>query len=433
MKKNILWVFVISPLFLLAQSQGIFFENNLSWQQILEKAKNEHKYVFVDCYATWCGPCKLMDKNIYPMDSIGDFMNKTFISVKIQMDTTNRDDAKIQQWYGMAHAIEAKYHIAAYPTYIFFSPEGVAVHKDMGGKDINSFLAMAIAAMDPQQQYYTLLTNYRKGDTDYTSMPVLANAASRVGQDSLSEKVARDYIHNYLEVEEDEQKVWTRENIIFLNQYISVIHLNDAIFKMYFHNREKIDATMKARHFADRIINYIIYRDKISPMVSMALNEGSEPNWHRLEYMIRRTYADFYAKNNIILGQLDYYERKKLWKNYVRCFIKQQELKGIDTLSSSWDNSFALNNAAYEVFKYSVNNRELKEALCWINLALPMPNNNISEAQELDTKANILYKLGRKTDALALEEKSHSLSPRDYGIIVNYEKMKSGQPTWSTE
>ncbi len=39
-------------------SKVIHFENGLSWEQIKEKAKAEHKYIFVDCYATWCGPCK---------------------------------------------------------------------------------------------------------------------------------------------------------------------------------------------------------------------------------------------------------------------------------------------------------------------------------------------------------------------------------------
>jgi thiol:disulfide interchange protein len=45
-------------------SKGINFENNLSWEQVKEKAKAENKYIFVDCYATWCGPCKAMDKEV---------------------------------------------------------------------------------------------------------------------------------------------------------------------------------------------------------------------------------------------------------------------------------------------------------------------------------------------------------------------------------
>jgi thiol:disulfide interchange protein len=45
-------------------SKGIRFEHGLSWAQVKEKAKAENKYIFMDCYATWCGPCKAMDKNV---------------------------------------------------------------------------------------------------------------------------------------------------------------------------------------------------------------------------------------------------------------------------------------------------------------------------------------------------------------------------------
>jgi len=414
-------------------SKGIFFEDNLSWQQILEKAQKENKYIFVDCYATWCGPCKLMDKDVYPVDSIGDFMNKNFISVRVQMDTTKHDDARIQEWYGAADTIKGNYHLAGYPSYLFFAPQGAAVHKDMGAKDAKSFLAMAMAGMDPQQQYYTLLVNYRnRKSKNYALMPVLANAARRAGQDSLSEQVAHDYIQHYLETLPGEQ-LWTRENIMFLSGHRKAISLNDAIFKMYFHDREKIDLAMNKKHFSDNLINDLLYRDMVNPIVDRALNENHEPNWHQLERMVANTFDDFYARNNVIRGQLAYYKVKKMWKNYVKYYIKQQELNGIDSLISSWGNNFTLNNAAYEVFQYSGNKRELEKALDWINRALPMPNDNRSEAEELDTKANLLYKLGRKADGLVLEGKSHSILPFDKDIAANYDKMKSGLPTWVTE
>ncbi|MBO9572315.1 MAG: hypothetical protein J7497_08925, partial [Chitinophagaceae bacterium] len=37
-----------------AADSGINFEVRLTWQQIKDKAKAENKFIFVDCYATWC-------------------------------------------------------------------------------------------------------------------------------------------------------------------------------------------------------------------------------------------------------------------------------------------------------------------------------------------------------------------------------------------
>ena len=41
----------------------VFAQTNfqeLTLAKALEKAKIENKYVFVDCYTSWCGPCKMM-------------------------------------------------------------------------------------------------------------------------------------------------------------------------------------------------------------------------------------------------------------------------------------------------------------------------------------------------------------------------------------
>src|SRR5688572_7384578 len=106
------------------QSDGINFQHDLAWDQILAKAKSENKYVFVDCYATWCGPCKDMDKNVYPQENVGKFFNAKFISVKVQMDKTSNDSRMVKQWYDDAEKLMSKYQVTAFPTFLFLSPDG---------------------------------------------------------------------------------------------------------------------------------------------------------------------------------------------------------------------------------------------------------------------------------------------------------------------
>ena len=61
------------------QSNGIKFEKkNLTWKDVKQKAKNEKKYIFIDAYTTWCGPCRYMSKNIFPQKEVGDFFNENF-------------------------------------------------------------------------------------------------------------------------------------------------------------------------------------------------------------------------------------------------------------------------------------------------------------------------------------------------------------------
>jgi len=430
MRKVLVWLLIMGPFLLNAQDRGIQFVHNLSWREILQKAKAENKYVFVDCYATWCGPCKIMDRNIYSVDSVGSFMNAKFIAVKLQMDTTGQDDEDTRRWYETAHRIEQQYHIGVYPTYLFFAPDGHAVHKDLGFKGSDDFMSMAVAAMDSSGQYYTLLAAYRRGDKNYRMMPVLADAAARLGQDSLSIQVSRDYKLNYLRMLPENAR-WTMENILFVNRHSAVVNYRDGILQSYYQNRSTIGSVMNEPTYADYLINTLVYRDLIKPAIDNALTARSKPSWNRLRKKIAKSYNKKYVDNNMLRGHIEYYRSAKKWNSYVKYFIRQEGQKGIETWTKSEINGVILNNDAYEIFQYSNRRQYLKLALSWVNRALPMSERLYPVA--LDTKANILYKLGRKEEGFSLEEQSHKLSPRDADITTNYEKMKKGLPTWLLE
>ena len=113
----------------MAQSKSIQWTGGLSWNEILQKSELENKYIFIDAYATWCKPCKEMDNNIYRNDTIADFFNDRFISVKLQMDKTKADDAFVKSWYEIADSLKKNYRIDGYPTFIFLSPAGVKYNR----------------------------------------------------------------------------------------------------------------------------------------------------------------------------------------------------------------------------------------------------------------------------------------------------------------
>ncbi len=118
--KKVLIIFAFLPLIISAQEDsGLKFESGRTWQQVKEKAKAENKYIFVDCYATWCGPCKQMDREVFSKSEVADQINKDFIAVKIQMDKTDLDKEDIKRWYNDAKVIQNTYTITAFPTYLF--------------------------------------------------------------------------------------------------------------------------------------------------------------------------------------------------------------------------------------------------------------------------------------------------------------------------
>ena len=67
--KKIILLFTCMFVIVSAFAQTNF--RNLTLEKALEKAKTEDKYVFIDCYTSWCGPCKMMAEKILPLEEVG--------------------------------------------------------------------------------------------------------------------------------------------------------------------------------------------------------------------------------------------------------------------------------------------------------------------------------------------------------------------------
>ncbi len=113
---KLLCILSLLPLMTAAQQEdiGIKFETSLSWQQLLKKAKAENKFIFMDCYASWCIPCKKMDVEVFTNPEVAEFINNRFVAVKVQMDNTTSDSESAN--------IQRKYSIQSFPTYLFLIP-----------------------------------------------------------------------------------------------------------------------------------------------------------------------------------------------------------------------------------------------------------------------------------------------------------------------
>ena len=61
----------------------------LSYTEAIELAAKENKMVFIDFYTTWCGPCKRMSKEVFPQQEVGEYFNRTFISLKLDAEKEN--------------------------------------------------------------------------------------------------------------------------------------------------------------------------------------------------------------------------------------------------------------------------------------------------------------------------------------------------------
>ena len=81
MKKTLLaFVFGMLVLSAFPQKKALFLDNE-PWENVLKQAQKANKMVFVDCYTSWCVPCKHLMNVIFPQKIVSDYLDSTFICV----------------------------------------------------------------------------------------------------------------------------------------------------------------------------------------------------------------------------------------------------------------------------------------------------------------------------------------------------------------
>ena len=141
-------------------AQGIKFVES-SYNEALKQAEQENKLLFMDCYTSWCGPCRLLANRVFPNDSIGQFFNKHFISLKVDMEK------------GEGPALARQYGVKAYPTLLFIDPSTQEiVSQVVGFRTVKALLEDAQKAANPNRNLQGLAAQFNENPAN----PTIASA-----------------------------------------------------------------------------------------------------------------------------------------------------------------------------------------------------------------------------------------------------------------
>lgn len=412
-------------------AQGIKFEEGINWEQIQSKAKMENKIIFVDCYATWCAPCKEMDKTVFADKSVVKYMSQNYISLRVQMDSTAKDDANTKLLYPLAKSFTKNYQISALPTFLFFSPDGNLLHKGIGFKGIKDFNTLISDAANPEKQYGSVISNWQSGKTPLKDLPALAQMIRDEYNDKkLSDQVVRDYMTRYLN-QLDESDFFIKENLRFLGKNASMITSEDKAFKLFYYNSLKVDSILINGYpeikngYAKMVLKAVITKEEIDPVVSNADLSKKTPDWNDVEKKIRRKFDKNIAYVAVLDVKVKWYEKNRKWDDYIIYLVKQ-----LDTYGKKDDvKADMLNNIAWKVFKYSNDKTLMNKAVSWSEIAISKTKgDDYLSITCIDTKACLLYALGNKEEAIIVEEEALSKFPKWAPFIKQrLEKIKMGE------
>lgn len=202
----IIWCLLVWLSFAFAQTggEGIRFIEGEKWEKVLQMAQKQDKYIFMDCYTVWCGPCKALSKDIFTRKDVGDFFNKHFINVKYDMEK------------GEGKMLNKRYkeNIIGFPTLLLINKDGRVVHQMAGFQEAEVLITGMKSGMEGKS-LFGFRDRYNAGERDLTFLKDYVEVLNGAFLKEDIEKIMADYLKNLPVEKLQEKEIWD-----FVSSYI---------------------------------------------------------------------------------------------------------------------------------------------------------------------------------------------------------------------
>lgn len=329
-----------------------------TWEELLLKAKTENKYIMVDAYADWCGPCKRMDAEKFKNHAAtAGFVNANFISYKADCEKTP------------GVSIAMKFKVISYPTLLFFNPQGQLVLRSLGyNADQQTFLEPfrnALAIQDERIFAY----DSRVPDPGF---PKIYTDAFKKDGVSATRHTA-DEVTRYLDEQPDKfsEVNWAIMYVYsFPGKYEQFFLTNFDKYKSLFHT----EASDGARRIASRHI-------------STAMKNKDQKEFNTA-VAIAAKYIPEQSDDLVIGWQINFYKSTGQWQQYADAI--DAELKKDPGIDVDY-----LNQYCWPVYEHCDDPAVVNRAIGWLGSR----SGQMKSYEVLDTYAALLLKANRLDEA----------------------------------
>lgn len=275
---------LFSSISLFAQESNTIRFTNGSFNDALQQAAKEKKLVFVDCYTSWCAPCKWMEKNVFVNDTVFDYFNKQFVNFKIDMEK------------GEGVALREKYKVTSFPTYLFLDAKGNQVHRTGSRMSTQEFMTEAKRAGKPGNTLADMEKKFNSGDRTIQLLTDYAIVLQRVNGAQF-DKVRNELVQQVKDEDLNSSLGWT-------------------IIKTFARDEEDRLGSYLIRHqplfrkFADQAtIDTKLSQLASSSMYGMIRQKRDKEFFGKLTLMLRDT--SYASQRSAVMLQIEYYLTNK--------------------------------------------------------------------------------------------------------------------------
>ncbi len=365
------------PVFAIAQ--GVQFETS-GWADALKKAKTEKKLIFLDAYTTWCGPCKMMTRNVFPDAEVGSYYNTHFVNVKMDMEK------------GEGIELSTKYAVTAYPTLLFINADGEVVHRALGYHGVPEFLNLGKKANDPNGTLAAMDKRYAKGDRDpefvFRYMQAKADA-----MDPAYATIANDYLRN-------QGDFGTDRNMDVIMRFV-----NDPFSDGFNYLLKFKEVFVKKYGAAD-------VESKLQNSISAYMEDNKNLSLSETEKVLLKVFGSKDGARMFSGFKPNYYRQRGDKEGYAAAMLSH--FKKYPSKDAQ-----ELNEAASTFYKVIENKKQLKTAIKWAKKSIKLDNQYYNN----DTLAALFVKTGKYKDAIKAAEKAIALAKSNNEDYSETEKL----------
>ncbi|MCE7040096.1 hypothetical protein [Dyadobacter sp. CY312] len=446
------------PLLISAQclAQITFVDSSLTWEQLSRQAKKEKKLIFLHIEGEGCEQCNEVAAKGFSSPILKERFDKSFVSSKVRIESKN--GANLANKFGLSHPLVS----------LFLTADGNVLNR-FNGSTSNSeiYLQNADLALNrmSRKPLETLDKEYESGERSAKFLRNYIQRRRELGNpvdkllDEYAGKLSIDSLTNYETIKFIYESGPTLDSRIYKAvQVVAPAKMIDSLYKsvsyreaMAINNGIISNSFHKAVQTKDQKLAYLVsnftYRSHL-PDHEMA-------NLAQQRKMLQYNYA--------VKDTMSYIQQASSLLNYNHLVISSDSLRRMDEayfkkMSKVNDSSnekivpngvgfpppshyfnVELNEHAWHVYEMSDKKGELERALIWSKRSLewfdelnkgrnhPM---RLGNPAFLDTYAHLLYKLGRKEEAIEWQTKAveagkaaKQLSPDIESALT---KMKAG-------
>jgi len=272
---------------------------------------------------------------------------------------------------------------------------------------------------DPEIIYRNLLARYKEGkrDEEFTyKLIIMSRALNDVGN---LKSLETDYVNGLRKP----YKKMEFQRVMKLTK-----NVNDPGFQFIYSNATQINDSLGVNRADGKILRLL------DAEINQLVHENIEnPSWAEIEKTMAKKYGKL-GKEAYWKSIIFFYYAKSNSEGYA--IAAKESVKLMQFLNIEYPNKanirlggMALNNMAWATFLSCSDPAILNKAIEWSKYSMDETPNNYAN---IDTYANILYKLGRVKEAIEWEKKALALTPefRKQEILKNLSKMEKGIKTW---